>query len=258
MKKFTVIKQIFIISTILLMASCGNYVSKVHRQMDRETKQGVYQDDKSFSLYRKGNQNKFVSDNKPSSKDMKTILPEIQRQYKPAEEAKKRYTAKDLYDNSQNGSLWAGEGSDTYLFSENRKKQSGDIVVVNVMTNLKEQIAMELKKAFPPNKPNAKKDEKSASGKEEGGKKEAAPAGKAEGLAMGGNADDGQVFDRISSVVVEEISADHLLLRGRKDLVFNDIKRTVELQALVPRKSVNYDDTVNSSNVLESHVVVIR
>jgi flagellar L-ring protein FlgH len=250
-------KTLFILLGFLLFSSCSNYVNRVHNQLDRETKQGAYREGNNMNFYKNE-----LNGPKVQGKDFtpglakSNALP-VERQYKPAEEVKKRYTTKDLYDNSDSGSLWAGEGNDSHLFSENRKKQHGDIIVINVMKNLKEQIGLELKKAFPPLRLKAKKDEPKAAGAD--GKPGGSEGGgtKSSGLAMAGE-EDGQVYDRISSIIVEEINADHILLRGRKDLIFNDIKRTVEVQAMVPRKAITFDDAVNSNNILESYVVVIR
>jgi flagellar basal body L-ring protein FlgH len=66
------------------------------------------------------------------------------------------------------------------------------------------------------------------------------------------------VKDKISSVVVEEINREHLLIKGRKNVLFKNRKRMVEIQALVSRKDIGDDDTLNSDSILETNVAVVR
>jgi hypothetical protein len=117
------------------------------------------------------------------------------------------------------------------------------------MDKLKEQITMELKKAFPvtfkTKKDNAATPETKTA--------ENTPAANPSTPA-----NEGAIYDRISSVITEEINPHHFLLRGRKEIVFNEIKRTIEIQALVDRKAINAEDILNSSNILESHIVVVK
>ena len=70
--------------------------------------------------------------------------------------------------------------------------------------------------------------------------------------------EDGKVYDRISSVVVEEINKDHVLIRGRKNLLYKNRKRLVEVQALVSKKDITVDDTLDSEKILESSITVLR
>ena len=58
--------------------------------------------------------------------------------------------------------------------------------------------------------------------------------------------------------MIEEISKDHLLIRGQKFLLFRNRKHLVEVQALVARKDIMDDDTVDSTQVLESTVTILR
>ena len=47
------------------------------------------------------------------------------------------------------------------------------------------------------------------------------------------------------------ISNNHILLRGRKNVLYHDRKRTVELQALVSRRDITLDDSVVSDKIIE-------
>jgi flagellar basal body L-ring protein FlgH len=177
----------------------------------------------------------------------------------PQEQAKdvrrkfnKRYTAEDLKDNSDSTSLWNGKNSESFLFVQNNVKRKGDVVIIEVLGSLKEDITSELKRAYPdPVKPKKadgddNKDAEKPEPKEEVAK---APATKK---------DDGKVYDKISTMVVEEVNKDYLMVRGRKEVVFKERKRYVELRALVSRKNIKDNDTVSSKNLLEPKVMALR
>ena len=89
----------------------------------------------------------------------------------------------------------------------------------------------------------------------------AAPAG-AQAAAPGPAAEEGnkeeKTYDKISSVIIEEISKDHLLVRGQKFLLYKNGKHLIEIQALVARRDILDDDTVDSTSFLESTVQVLR
>lgn len=233
--------KLFFISCLFVLTSCSSYVDKWHDQIDEEEGLAVKKPPiVPFDQYRQNSQNKMDDFNRNiSSSNKKNVGPKVKRKYEPEEE-KKRYSEDDLNDHDNVGSLWAGSGNDSYLFSKNTEKQNGDIVVINVFPNLKEEIAQELKRAFP-----ERKEEKDATkATPEPPKEEAGDPNKAE--------------DRISTVVIEEINRDHLLLRGRKTLLYKSFKRLVEIQALVARKDIGDDDSVSSKKILESSIIVLR
>ena len=214
------------------LLGCSNYIAKLHRELDNKKVANS-----SLDFYRK-----------KASAPLGPIA--IKRQYQNIEQARQRHQAGDLYDQTNTESLWNGQGKDPYLFVDIQRKKPGDIVIINVMDKLKEQITMELKKAFPITF-KTKKDNAAPA--------EAKPADSsttASNTPAAGN--DGTIYDRISSVITEEINPHHFLLRGRKEIVFNEIKRTIEIQALVDRKAINAEDILNSSNILESHIVVVK
>ena len=69
---------------------------------------------------------------------------------------------------------------------------------------------------------------------------------------------DMKVYDKISGTVMEEISKDYILLRGRKDVIFKKEKQSIEIQGLVSRKDILENDYVNSDRLLDSRVFIIR
>lgn len=238
----------------LLLSSCANYINSMHKDIDSE----LYSDNpykkkrrsanKKFAFYREGE--KRVKSRLKRSSAIRSVAPSIKRQY--SRNAKKRFTADDLVDNSTEGSLWSGRGQDNFLFSNNRIKKQGDIVALSVQKKLKDEITLELKKAFPP--PKKKKDKKKE-GEAAGAEPEAAGAGGADQEAEGSG---DKVYDKISGIIIEEINKDHLLVKGRKDVLYQAKKRTIEVEALVARRDIADDDTVNSDTVLESSIMVVR
>lgn len=238
---------------MLFLISCSSYVKRIHDQIDRENGEGKYQKQDKFDLYRKNKlseKNNLPHGEKANAGNVKSFHPAVKRQYLPQELIKKRYTSEDLLDNQPEGSLWVGNDSNAFLFSDDNKKRSGDVVLISVKTDLKNEITAALKKAFPdpPKKEKATKEKgetADAGAAEKDNKKEKAP-------------EEEQVIDKISSVVIEEINRDHLLLRGRKTVLFKGNKKAVEVQALVSRKDVDSEDNIDSVNILESTINVVR
>lgn len=243
------IKKALLLFTLLILNSCGSYIAKMHREFDiseqKKINKVITRD--KFALYRAKNKN-----HKFTSRDKKTLFPGIKRKYIANQAAKKRYTADDLVDNKNDASLWAGKGKDNYLFSVNTDKHAGDIIIINVLKNLKNDISSELRKTYPVNS-NALKKSKSTEGKNPS----ASPA-TASTPQPNADKEEVKIHDKISSVIIEEISKDHLLLRGRKSILFRNRKRTVELQALVQRSDISEEGTVTSDQIIESNITVLR
>lgn len=241
-----------IILFTLLLTSCSSYIAKLHKSFDQaDNKRYIPKSSaKKFDFYRNGGKshlsNRHASMKRSlSTKNMKNLNPKIRRAYSPLNVAKRRFKADDLLDNKPDGSLWAGESPINHLFTKEKKKENGDIVVIEVYKKLKKEISTELKRAFP--KPKSKDAQKDTEGKAEATK-----------TAQGDSEESSKAIDKISSVIIEEINADHLLVRGRKQLLFRNRKHFVEIQALVSRRDISNLDTIHSDNILESSVVVLR
>jgi flagellar L-ring protein FlgH len=245
---------------LLSFIGCANYVDSMHRQIDREegNSRANSAPHDPYKMYRDQGFRKTKQDARPvnSPKTMSEsaiprsshgdILPTVQRNYKPQNY---RYNSKDFVDNDNSGSLW---GSNT-LYGAESAKRPGDIVIINVLDNLRTQISSELKRAFPDTgkKSTPKADGTApASAAASGG---AAPAGAAADQEL-----DTKVYDKISSLVTEEISDEYVLVKGKKEVIFRKEKRFIEIQALVSRRDIQDNDTVNSDKVLESRVFILR
>jgi len=161
---------------------------------------------------------------------------EIYRNPVGPKEGPHRYTSTDFVDNEPSPSLWTGTGSDSFFDSSSVKKEKGDIITILVMEGLKKKIQDELERSFS--------------------KSKADPQGGASNDNL--NNDTKKVFDKISSIVNKEIRSNHMLLIGRKELIFENIKRLIEVSALVNRKDVSSDDTIDSKKILQIKIRTLR
>lgn len=247
------------LTSLFLFTSCASYVDNIYRDLDRSERDAeVDIQDDQFDRFRNTKRRTSSVYNKPKGRrDISTanqnyVEPTVKRQYQEEKVALKRTTASDLTDQGNDGSLWAGNDSGQFLFTTSKSKNSGDIVQINVLSKLRNEITLELKRAFPENPFEAK-----ASTEEKGKDGATASAPKAVSKDSADLSEQGAT-DRISSVVVEEINREHLLIKGRKNVLFRNRKRLVEVQALVSRKDITDDDMINSDAILESNVSVVR
>jgi flagellar basal body L-ring protein FlgH len=253
----------FVIALLLFLASCSNYIGNLHRQIDREENRNVKKQTRDrrhdpYAQYRPQNRSRREGDRRPIKDPVTYSLgsgpsgqmrPPVKREYRP-----QRYGANDFKDAKSDGSLWANQGSSSSLFTYQNDKHTGDMVIINVLESLRNQISSELKRVFPdkPKKTASKDKDKKEEKKDEVNTQAAAPAGPQ------GDEHDIKVYDKISGVVMEEISKDYILLRGRKDVIFKKEKRSIEVQGLVSRKDIMENDYVNSDKLLDSRVFILR
>lgn len=263
------IGNVILLSSLTLLASCGSFVDSMYQDLDRQER--IYADEEAqntpypdqFDQYRKNTKRRTSSVyNKPgrnrgeevTTNTQKNVNPDVKRRYQDERVALKRTTASDLTDQGNDGSLWGGADPNAFLFATSKSKSSGDIIQINVNAKLRNEITMELKRAFPDNPYEAKA---KAEGEKKADGAPATPGAPAAATAAAETADTGSQ-DRISSVVVEEINREHLLIKGRKNVLYKSRKRMVEVQALVSRKDITDDDAVSSDAILESNVSVVR
>ncbi len=259
-------KTFLLIGALSILTSCSSYLNSVYRDFDQQERQNEEIDTNAtadnFDQYRHPKRRTSSEYNRVdrsiTTANAKSISPMVKRQYKAEKEVAKRYTASDLTDNGNDGSLWAGTDPNAFLFSNNRTKSSGDIVQISVLPRLKNEITMELKKAFPDNPFESRSGAESASETKSAPDGEKAPSSKKEIASAAEPAGSDAAQDKISGVVVEEINREHLLIKGRKNVLYKNRKRMVEVQALVSRKDIGDNDTVSSDAILESNVSVVR
>jgi len=246
MKKYKFVIFVF----FSLFSSCSSYISKIYKQLDKAEKIQHAKKTDVFAQYRKNEEPRKKATNTPlSTRETSQLKPQIKRLYKKKSLLKKRFTADDLNDNANN-SLWVGEGKDSDFFIEIKKKKNGDIIIANILPIFRNQITRELKKAFPKRKKVAanlknKEENKKPEEEKEENKNETETS-----------SDD--VIDQVSTVVTEQINKTHLLIRGRKIILFRKRKRLIEIQALVARTDITPEDKISSDKFVESKVRVIR
>lgn len=254
------ITTLIFLSSLTLLTSCGSFIDGMYKDLDRQERISADEQDENtaypdqFDQYRKNTKRRTSSVyNKPgrsrgevSTSTQKLVSPEVKRQYQDERVALKRTTASDLTDNGNDGSLWGSGDSNAFLFATSKNKSSGDIIQIDVLAKLRNEITLELKRAFPDNPYDTEKASAPAT--------TPTPAPTTPVAAT----EAGTETDKISSVVVEEINREHLLIKGRKNVLFKNRKRMVEVQALVSRKDITDNDSVSSDSILESNVTVVR
>lgn len=244
-----------IILSLFFFSSCSNYIAQMHREFDRAEGIKPPAERDKFAMYRRNQ--RMMPRQKPviNTESNPYVVPSVKRKYS-SQDKNKRFKANDLADNAGDGSLWSGvEGRDNYLFTENDQKSHGDIILIKVAGKMKNDITAELRRAFPSPVSNREESKEEDKGKEPASASTAASGG---GDDQNVDASTDKVYDRVSSVVVEEINKDHLLLRGRKNVLYKNRKRVIEIQALVARRDVMDDDTINSNKVIENQVSIVR
>ena len=245
--------RLILIALILFnFVSCSSYVNRIHNQIARE--QGYKKPQRRYDPYAKYRYNR-TNDRRPiqnpktlggyaNTANTRNMAPANQRNY---QRRGQRVKAEDLKDNSSDGSLWSAKNSESFLFVTNNIKKKGDIVIIEVMSKLKDTIQEELKRTFPEKKKKKKKGEE---GEEKAEEKPAA--------AVADSNNSQEVYDKISTQVVEQINKDYLLVRGRKEVLFKNYKRFIEVQGLVPKKYINDNDSIDSDSMLEPKITVLR
>jgi flagellar L-ring protein FlgH len=180
-----------------------------------------------------GTNRKMVTDDEKN-----TAIEEIKRDIASTQEI---VTEKDPL----NPSLWTGKGTDSYLFTNSTEKKVGDLITIDVYKSLRNEIATELKI-----------DAETASYEGPEGEK-----GKAEEEKVATETEttsDDKPSDQISTVVEEDVNQTHLLLKGKKTVVFRGKKKLLEIKALVAKKDIKIDDRVESKNIMETTIKVLR
>ncbi len=243
----------YILLPLLLAGGCASYVKGIHRQIDRDEKMGARGDGvrDPYAAYREQGFKRKRADRRPvrnphsisALNPAQDMPPPVKRDYRSGG----RTSAEDFVDTGQSGSLWVNSQGAS-MFTTEITKKLGDIVIVNVLDNLRGQISSELKRAFPERKKTPEKGKKGA----------AAAAPPAAPAADKGDELETKVYDKISGVVAEEINKDYFLLRGKKEVIFRKEKRFIEVQALVARKDIADNDSINSDKLVESRVLILR
>ena len=247
-------KSILLLS-LLSLVSCAGFVDRIHKQIDREEKVNGKRPSEPkdrFAAYRQKDRFRPEEDKRPIKNPISYSLGGAPGSNRDQRREGKRANADDFKDNDNNGSLWSNQGSSSSLFTYQNDKHAGDIVIINVLENLRNQISAELKRTFP-DRPRRSKD-----GEKPGKEEKAAQSSGGAGPNAPEHEMDMKVYDKISGTVTEDISKDYILLKGRKEVIFKKEKRSIEVQGLVSRKDIMENDYVNSDKLLESRVFILK
>ena len=161
----------------------------------------------------------------------------------------KRYVADDFKDNDTSSSLWVGSGKEHFFSTGGARKEKGDLITINVYQKLKDQIVGEVSRMYSP-ETDAKTASSATNNSPQANAKEASSVDKNNGS--------NDIHDKISVVVSKEVRENHLILTGRKQIIYNNNRHLVEVQALIHRKDVGSDDTLDSKKIIQSTIRVIR
>lgn len=222
-----------------IMSSCSSLIQKYYNQIDASNPAPLAAPASNkktydrFSMYRKYKNSDEYNDVR-STKNSKFLLPDVKRRYQ------KRIKAVDLTDQSNPGSLWYDRGQDNFFFSQNDAKRTGDIILIHVLKKLKDQITQEL----------ANLGHEKTSNSESSDEQKADPNDR--------KLEAEKIYDQISSVVLETINRDHLIIRGIKDVLYKRKHHRIEVKALVKRTNVNDNDVIKSDDFLESNIRILR
>jgi len=247
MNKFFIIVSFLSLGSI---SSCSNYVSSLRAEIQKD--QGsrgkiAFEQDKNSSKFIVDRIGLYLGRPGINSFNKNSYNQHQRNQYKEIA-GRRRFKASDLVDKEYDGSLWSPRVAEKYLISHKREYDNGDVILLNVQEKLKEEITQELSYAFASK--NTQTPSQTAT---------AAPVAiPPQQTGEEKNKESNKIFDRVTSVIIETINDKHVLIRGRKYVLFEGRKRLVEIEALALKTAVNFDETLNSNDILESTIHVVR
>lgn len=192
-----------------------------------------------------------------------------------AEDVGRRFTRADFVDSNPNeNSLWDGTGQTNYLFAQNRKKELGDLVTVEVDRDLRRDILYSLWMTLPPSqrRPKKKEREPASTDPAKPGQAVAAAAAKTEEAAKSGiekgkdaaeeaaktNMAAGAADDLMRMEVTEHLGNGIVKAVGEKRVVYKGQARVLEVMALLHAKDIDDSGRVKSTAFIDSKTQVIQ
>jgi flagellar basal body L-ring protein FlgH len=186
-----------------------------------------------------------------------------------------RATREDFVDKAAaENSLWDAQGQANYLFSNNRRREMGDLVTADVEKDLRREIQFQLWMTLPPEQRMIRKGGGDAlTNVASGNAKPGAPADKAaapeksteqkqkdaaEEAAKTNMAPAGKEDDVVKMEVVENMGNGLVRVLGQKRVIYRGVSRLVEVVALVNNKDIDDTNRVKSSAFLDAKVQVIQ
>lgn len=188
----------------------------------------------------------------------------------------RRVTRDDFVDRTaRENSLWDGQGQSNYLFTNNRRREAGDMITADVEKELRREIQYQLWLTLPPEqrkvrKPSSASDavkSTAAATAKDGVLDPKAAAEKsletkakdaAEEAAKTNIAPTGQEDDIIKMEVVENMGNGLVRVLGQKRVIYKGVSRIIEVAALVNNKDVDDSNRTKSSTFLDTKAQVIQ
>ncbi len=187
---------------------------------------------------------------------------------------KRRYRRRDFQDDSRDGSsLWNSTGQTNYYFSQNKRFDPGDLVIVQVERGLRREIQYRLWRSLPAEMRKIKR-RRAAMGKD-GEKDGAKEAEKDPGRAIASARDrveeqkeeldklngrslskDGE--DILRMEVIENMGNGLVRLIGQKRVIYRGRPKFVEVTALMRSRNIDKGSKAKSTQFLDQRARVVK
>lgn len=215
----------------------------------------------------------------PSANNTDSLVPPVRRAYSrgPAsvspdgvgdDQGDGRKRREDFQDKqAQENSLWDAQGQTNYLFTNNRRRETGDLITVDVEKALRREIQYKLWQTLPPeermpHKPASEDGTSTADGspkKPAEPVKSAAEKGKdAAEEAAKANVTPGKDDDLLRMEVVENMDNGMVRVSGQKRVIYHSVAHSVQVTALVNAKDIDDQNHLKSSSFLDMQTQVVQ
>ncbi len=278
----------FILAFTLLLAftACGDMLRSLRQESldaDQADADSLEEKDNSYVANRAKRLNGLSANNSNA------IDPPVRRAYSrglasadeaAARVAPKRYSREDFIDkNPAENSLWDAQGQNNYLFTNNRKREVGDLVTVDVDRELKREIQYSLWQTLPAEQRKIRKLASFADANDPTKKVGAAVDSAADKVAAAADAaksaeekgkdaaeeaaktnikSAGKEDDIVRMEVAEHVGNGLVRLVGTKRVIYRGISKTVEVVALVNNKDIDDNNRLKSNAFLDMQTQVVQ
>ena len=236
--------------SFLIFVSCSSYVEKAY----------VYPDKSGYNRYNqiqkkeisRGIASRNSTSSNSSSRNNRTsrrkdFLPRTKMRYlKRNSSGLETKKVNDLRDNGNDGSLWKWRGQENYFFSRNNSKKNGDVVTIEIKKNLHNSILDEIHN-------HILKKSKGIRMKRYSLKREISSEKK-----PGNSSKIDEVYSKIPSIIVKNKEDGYLVVQGEKFFFYKNKKNLVRVKALVRKSDIDPRDIVDSDNILNINISVLR
>lgn len=216
----------------------------------------------------------------PSVASHPNLPPAVKRNYKNGNRATRAdFVDEELYD----GSLWGANGQSNYYFSKNKVRSIGDIITVNIESNLVKDTALEIRRTLTEKEREIELDaakERVAVGSKGANKDQLAssaaaperkPADEKSGDAEAGSAKKVTLADidvtpsmgikegdTMMAEIIERYPNGNYKIRGTKRVPYRSGYRMVHVVAVARGQDMSDEDVITSGKLYEYRVEAVR